>query len=111
MSIRVGDVDGDAYDSLWIEGYRVSREPIGRVRGGEWNPDQDPEDRDDRNALAAGAVGGVERAHGRLGGDGDPAVEGIRIDAGDVAGMQMAYDLWQARGRAGEIAVERFVAA
>ena len=26
-------------------------------------------------------------------------------------GMQMAYDLWQARGRAGELAVERFVAA
>ena len=26
-------------------------------------------------------------------------------------GMQMAYDLWQARGRAGEIAVEHFVAA
>ena len=26
-------------------------------------------------------------------------------------GMQMAYDLWQARSRAGEIAVERFVAA
>ena len=26
-------------------------------------------------------------------------------------GMQMAYDLWQVRGRAGEIAVERFVAA
>jgi len=26
-------------------------------------------------------------------------------------GMQMAYDLWQAQGRAGEIAVERFVAA
>ena len=26
-------------------------------------------------------------------------------------GMQMAYDLWQTRGRAGEIAVERFVAA
>lgn len=25
--------------------------------------------------------------------------------------MQMAYDLWQARGRAEEIAVERFVAA
>ena len=25
--------------------------------------------------------------------------------------MQLAYDLWQARGRAGEIAVERFVAA
>ena len=26
-------------------------------------------------------------------------------------GMQMAYDLWQARGRVGEMAVERFVAA
>ena len=26
-------------------------------------------------------------------------------------GMQMAYDLWQARARAGEITVERFVAA
>ena len=26
-------------------------------------------------------------------------------------GMQMAYDLWQARGRTGEIAVERFVPA
>ena len=26
-------------------------------------------------------------------------------------GMQMAYDLWQVRSRAGEIAVERFVAA
>ena len=26
-------------------------------------------------------------------------------------GMQMAYDLWQARGRAGEFAVQRFVAA
>ena len=26
-------------------------------------------------------------------------------------GMQMAYDLWQARDRAGQIAVERFAAA
>ncbi len=25
-------------------------------------------------------------------------------------GMQMAYNLWQARGHAGEITVERFVA-
>ncbi len=25
-------------------------------------------------------------------------------------GMQIAYDLWQARGHAGEITVERFVA-
>ena len=43
----------DAYHSLSIEGYRVSRELIERVHGGEWNPDQNPQDRDNRNALAA----------------------------------------------------------
>ena len=43
----------DAYHSLSIEGYRVSRELIERVRSGEWNPDRNPRDRDDRDALAA----------------------------------------------------------
>ena len=43
----------DAYHSLSIEGYRVSRELIERVRSGTWNPDQNPQDRDNRNALAA----------------------------------------------------------
>jgi len=43
----------DAYHSLSIEGYRVSRELIERVRSGEWNPDRNPQDRDNRNALAA----------------------------------------------------------
>ena len=43
----------DAYHSLSIEGYRVSRELIERVRSGKWNPDQNPQDRDNRNALAA----------------------------------------------------------
>jgi hypothetical protein len=43
----------DAYHSLSIEGYRVSPELIERVRSGEWNPDENDEDREHRNALAA----------------------------------------------------------
>ena len=35
---------------------------------------------------AAGAFGIAERANGNLGGDGDPAVEGLRLDARNVAG-------------------------
>jgi hypothetical protein len=43
----------DAYHSLSIEGYRVSRDLIERVRSGGWNPDANAEDRENRNALAA----------------------------------------------------------
>ena len=43
----------DAYHSLSIEGYRVSPELIERVRSGAWNPDGNPQDRENRNALAA----------------------------------------------------------
>lgn len=43
----------DAYHSLSIEGYRVSAELIARVRTGAWSPDNDEEDREQRNALAA----------------------------------------------------------
>lgn len=43
----------DAYHSLSIEGYRVSRELIERVRGGKWNPDGDEVDREQRDAMAA----------------------------------------------------------
>ena len=43
----------DAYHSLSIEGYRVSAGLIERVRTGEWNPDDNEEDRNQRNALAA----------------------------------------------------------
>ncbi len=43
----------DAYHSLSIEGYRVSRELIERVRGGIWSPDANDVDREHRNALAA----------------------------------------------------------
>jgi hypothetical protein len=43
----------DAYHSLSIEGYRVSTELIERVRSGNWNPDSDQDNRQNRNALAA----------------------------------------------------------
>jgi fido (protein-threonine AMPylation protein) len=43
----------DAYHSLSIEGFRVSPELIERVRSGEWNPDENEDHREHRNALAA----------------------------------------------------------
>lgn len=43
----------DAYNSLSIEGYRVSAELIEHVRSGKWNPDAIKADRDQRDALAA----------------------------------------------------------
>ncbi|MDO9225281.1 MAG: Fic family protein [Pseudomonadota bacterium] len=43
----------DAYHSLSIEGYRVNRELIERVRTGNWNPDTEEDDRNQRNAMAA----------------------------------------------------------
>jgi len=43
----------DAYHSLSIEGYRVSEALIERIRDGNWEPDNDDEDLEHRNALAA----------------------------------------------------------
>jgi len=43
----------DAYHSLSIEGYRVTIELIERVKSGDWDPDHDDGDRDNRDALAA----------------------------------------------------------
>lgn len=43
----------DAYHSLSIEGYRVSRELIERIRSGAWNPNADPADRQQKDAMAA----------------------------------------------------------
>jgi len=43
----------DAYHSLSIEGYRVSRDLIERVRNGAWNPDEHEDDYERRDALAA----------------------------------------------------------
>ena len=43
----------DAYHSLSIEGYQVGPELIERVRRGAWNPEDDENDREHRNALTA----------------------------------------------------------
>jgi len=43
----------DAYHSLSIEGYTVTPELIDRVRTGNWNPDGNEADRNNRDALAA----------------------------------------------------------
>jgi hypothetical protein len=43
----------DAYHSLSIEGYRVTRELIERVRSGTWKPETNEGDREQRNATAA----------------------------------------------------------
>lgn len=43
----------DAYNSLSIEGYMVTEELIERVRSGTWNPEQNEEDLQQRNAMAA----------------------------------------------------------
>jgi hypothetical protein len=43
----------DAYHSLSIEGYKVSKDLIERVKSGSWNPDIDSNDREHRDTLAA----------------------------------------------------------
>ena len=43
----------DAYNSLSIEGYRVTLELIEKIRSGEWNPDGNPTDRQQVDAMAA----------------------------------------------------------
>ncbi len=43
----------DAYHSLSIEGYLVTPELIERVRSGNWNPDKNKKDIEQKNAMAA----------------------------------------------------------
>jgi fido (protein-threonine AMPylation protein) len=43
----------DAYNSLSIEGYRVTPDLIERVRSGNWRPESNEADRKSRDALAA----------------------------------------------------------
>ncbi len=43
----------DAYNSLSIEGYMVSKSLIEKIKSGNWNPDQNESDFQQRNALAA----------------------------------------------------------
>jgi fido (protein-threonine AMPylation protein) len=42
----------DAYHSLSIEGYKVTDELIEKVRSGNWKPDEDASDAEQRNAMA-----------------------------------------------------------
>ncbi|GAB6041051.1 hypothetical protein [Endothiovibrio diazotrophicus] len=51
---RIDDLyQHDAYNSLSIEGYRVTPELIEKIENGEWDPDRDAGDRETRGALAA----------------------------------------------------------
>ena len=43
----------DAYNSLSIEGYRVTSELIEKVRDGKWNPETSKDDKKERDAMAA----------------------------------------------------------
>lgn len=43
----------DAYHSLSIEGYKVTMDLIEKVRIGEWNPEGDENDKQQRDAMAA----------------------------------------------------------
>jgi Fic family protein len=43
----------DAYNSLSIEGYRVTTELINKVKSGNWNPEDSVADQEARNAMAA----------------------------------------------------------
>jgi len=43
----------DAYHSLSIEGFQVTEQLIERVRAGDWDPDDQESDRQNRDALAA----------------------------------------------------------
>ncbi len=57
----------DAYHSLSIEGYQVSKDLIERVRAGDWAPDDFGNDRNQRNAMAAkGYWQAFQRVQGSL---------------------------------------------
>ena len=43
----------DSYNSLSIEGYKITEGLLERVRRGDWDPEKDEEDKERRNALAA----------------------------------------------------------
>ncbi len=43
----------DSYNSLSIEGYKITEGLLERVRSGNWDPDKDEADKERRNALAA----------------------------------------------------------
>ena len=72
----------DAYNSLSIEGYRVTEKLIERVRTGQFDPEGNPADRTDRDALAArGYWQAFQAVRASIG----------RVLAGDPAG-QVAFE-------------------
>jgi len=51
---RIDDIYiNDAYNSLSIEGFKVSKSLIEKIKTGEWDPDRNESDYQQRNALAA----------------------------------------------------------
>lgn len=54
----------DAYNSLSIEGYRVTPELIAKIRSGNWNPDGNLADKEQKDAMAAkGYLTAFQLAH------------------------------------------------
>jgi hypothetical protein len=77
----------DAYNSLSIEGYRVTFELIEKIRSGEWNPEGNPTDRQQVDAMAAK---GYQEAFGRV------KQSVARVLADENAGLvfRQDYQLW-----------------
>ena len=73
----------DAYHSLSIEGYRVTPDLIERVRGGEWNPEDNEADQKHLDASAARGYWeahnevkeSIRRLHSR-----QLSIEGLRVE-------------------------------
>ena len=75
----------DAYHSLSIEGYEVTPELIQRILTGEWDPEHNPEDVRERNAMAAKGYLEAFRAVRQTVADilaGQPPVDAVRRDHG-----------------------------
>ena len=73
----------DAYNSLSIEGYRVTPELIEKIRSGAWNPEEDPQD---RQQIAAMAAKGYQEAFRRV------KQSVARVLQGEKAGLVLRQD-------------------
>ena len=73
----------DAYNSLSIEGYRVTPQLIEKIRSGAWNPDGDPQD---RQQIAAMAAKGYQEAFRRV------KQSVARVLQGEKAGLVVRQD-------------------
>ena len=73
----------DAYNSLSIEGYRVTPELIEKIRSGAWNPEGDPQD---RQQIAAMAAKGYQEAFRRV------KQSVARVLQGEKAGLVLRQD-------------------